>query len=684
MAGSKAKSSNFLLDTMRVVPTQYKVSKNKNSDRLTDLLAVLFIFGVAVFARYYSRDIFISTYNDNIFHLIIGEEDPLGIGRYTGIEAGETLYLEGYADFGYYYLDYVDALLDGWNPYSGSRVDGDHLGGYVYGPLYIYSISIGKAWFDLSTYDSIVVSNVVFDSLSYVMVYMIGKKVSGNVIALIVAFVGSFSPIALFYANIRGLNAPLMNFLALVFVYFFLERKDGRAIFFLAMATMTKQFPLFLALPVGFWMMRRYGILKGIGFILLYIFDILLISVPWILKDPWAYVRRLFLPGGGKDIVSCPEGGEATNLVHGGLVEICQTYGGQAVPADSVPGFADFIFPLVNYHIIFFGFVFLFGWLALTGYDYFERDNKLYLVFFAAFYTIAHATIARGIYKYYLTMLIPFILLAFLPGNRDKSLNIRIGAMLNRMINLYMKPKYRLQKPSFGYWSGILFITLAIGGIIWVIDACISLFTTTQGYHSLWLVAFVPLALYFIKSPGPVPIETNDTISLDEHSRNLPIWLMIAAAGSLLIYKIAALYFESESDLTRNLIIMGIIIAIFTLLPYIAKITLKASSTFNFAKVDPNQLAWDILGLVIAFIVINFFTIQILVTHRFLTTTVVFFMGVVLMGMLQGDIWISAIRVPISAYKNYRPMVIAILTVLLITILIIVVIAIIVAIILMF
>lgn len=654
MAGSNSKRNNLLLDTLRVVPTQYKVDKNKKSDRLTDLLAVLFIFGIAVFVRYFSRDIFISTYNDNVFHLIINEEDTLGIGRYTGIATGETLYLEGYADFGYYYLDYVDALLDGWNPYSGSRVDGDHLGGYVYGPLYIYSISVGKAWFDLSAYDSVVVSNVVFDSLSYVMVYMIGKKVSGNVIALIVAIVGSFSPIALFYANIRGLNAPLMNFLALVFVYYFLERKDGRAIFFLAMATMTKQFPLFLALPVGFWMMRRYGILKGIGFILLYIFDILLISVPWILKDPWVYVKKLFLPGGGKDIVSCPEGGEATNLVHGGLVEICQTYSGQAIPTESIPGFADFIFPLVNYHIIFFGFVFLFGWLALTGYDYFEKDHKLYLVFFAAFYAIAHATIARGIYKYYLTMLIPFILLAFLPGNRDKSLNIRIGAMLNRMFNQYMKPKHRLQKPSSAYWFGILYILLAIGGVIWVIDASISLFTTTQEYHSLWLVVFIPLAFYFIKSPGPVSIDTKDSISIDEYSKKLPIWLILASIGLFFIHKIATLYFEIESDLKRNIIIMIVIIAILTTLPYIVKITLKENNTFNYVQVDFNQLLWDILGLVIAFFVINFFTIQILVTHRFLTTTVVFLMGVVLMGMLQGDIWASSIRIPISAYRKYK------------------------------
>lgn len=647
-------TKQFLLDTLRVVPTQYKVKKDKNSDRLTDLLAVLLIIGIAVFVRFYVRDVFIEGYSDSVFDLVVNQEDTLGFGRYLGVEPGETIYLNGFGDFGYYYIDYVNAFLDGWNPYSGNIVEGDHIGGYVYGPLFIYSISVGKAWFGLSAYNSVVYSNIIFDSLSYVMVYLLAKRVTGNVIALLAAILGSFSPIALFYANIRGLNAPLMNFLALVFVYYFLERKDGRAIFFLAMATMTKQFPLFLALPVGFWMMRRYGILRGIGFILLYVFDILLLSVPWILKDPWAFVRRLFLPGGSKDIISCPSNGEATNLVHGVLSEICPAYNDQTIAVENVPSFANFLFPLVNYHILFFGFIFLFGWIALTGYDYFEDNPKLYLTFFAAFYTIVHATIARGIYKYYLTMIIPFIILAFIPGATGRSLNIRIGAMLNRLFNSWLRPKNRIQKPSMKYWLGMVYLLLSVVGIIWTIDASISLFTSTEEFHNLWLVICIPLALYFIIRPSPLDIEEDDTLSFREIGNKIPVLLSITIAGLYFLNKIAVIYFSKESSLDKNLIIMSIIIILFISLPFIEKIVFQEKSTFKFINLELNQLFWDVIGLTVAYFAINFFTIQVLIVSRFQITTVLLIMGIILMGMMEGNVWIATVKVPISVYKRLK------------------------------
>ncbi|MCY3411677.1 MAG: hypothetical protein INQ03_08610 [Candidatus Heimdallarchaeota archaeon] len=646
--------NNLFLDTLRVIPTQYKVTKQVHHDKLSDLLAILLVFGVAVFVRFYVRDIFISNYGDHLFYMVIPEGDPYGIGAYTGIAVGDTLYLEGYDDFHYYYLDYVNYLLEGWNPYSGSITPDDHLGGYVYGPFYIYSISIGKAWFDLSAYDSIVYSNIVFDSLCYVLVYILAKRITGNVIALFVALLGSFSPIALFYANIRGLNAPAMTFFALVFVYYYLERKDGRAIFFLALATMTKQFPLFFALPMGFWMMRRYGIIKGIALILLFVFDVILLSLPWILYTPRDFVIKYFLPGGGKDQLVCPQGGEATNLVHGGLVDICAGNEGKLVPDSLAPGYVNVMDILVNNHLLFFFLVFVFGWIAFTSYDYLEQDHKYYMRFQAAFYTIVHATIARGIYKYYLTMLVPFILLAFTPGNPAKSMNLRLGAMLNRSFSSYFDPKNRIRKPDPYYWIGFLILLIGVFSIFWVISASVTLFTQTMIYYKVWMVILIPLSLYTIYKPSPLGFEeTDEQISFDTLNSNLPVGLILGSISLYYLMKVAQVYFSDEQDYRSNMYIIVGIVIIFLILPQVEKLAFKKQSTFNFFQLNLEQLVKDIIFLLIGFIVINFFHIEVLTINRLQTTTVVLFMAVVLTGMLEGEVLLSTYKVPVNAFRKY-------------------------------
>ncbi len=494
---------NLELDLLRVIPRQIPVEKNKRSDRLTDLIAILFIFGIAMFIRFYVRGVFIGAYGDNVFNLRIKEGDPLGIGSYLGYEPGQTINSEGYSDFASYYIPYVNAFLKGWNPYSGSIVEGDKIGGYVYGPFYIYLISVGAAWFNLTPYYSIVWSNVIFDSLSYVMVYFIAKRVTGNVIAMFVATLGSFSPIALFYANIRVLNAPQMTFFMLISLYYFLEHKDDRGMFFLALATMVKQFPLFMALPVGMWMWRRYGFSKGTSFIIEYILFILLLSIPYIAMTPHLYVVRLFLPGHGKSALNCPAGGEATNLIHSFLVGACDGRTGITLKSDEAPNIANILFPIVNSHILFFGMIFILSWMGFTAYDYMENNPKLYLRFYAAFFMIVHATIARGIYKYYLTFVIPFMILALTPGSIKRSLHIRLGATIHRGFDEWLEPKYRVRTPDIKYWPAIIYLILLTIGSFWLVDSSLSLFISTSTNKWLWRVFVYPIVLFSIIRPSP-------------------------------------------------------------------------------------------------------------------------------------------------------------------------------------
>ncbi|MHA2096682.1 MAG: hypothetical protein ACW98F_18860 [Candidatus Hodarchaeales archaeon] len=658
-ASKEVKSKlSLTVDVLRVTPTHDKTSKNPKTDRLTDLLIILFIFGIAIWFRFYTRLVIYDAYGVDPFdretalpfNLTILENDPLGFGKFLGTRSGETINSESYNDFNYYYIDYVDAFDDGWNPYSGHREEEDVLNGYVYGPFYIYLIAIGKSWFNLSATESIIYSNLIFDSLTYVMVYLLAKRVTGNVIAMIIATIGSFSPVALYYANVLGMNAPQMNFFTLLFVYFFLEHRDSLAMFILAIATLTKQFPLFLAMPVGFFMVRRYGILKGTSFILLFFVFLLFLSIPWILLTPNAYYTKLFLPGGGKHQISCPNNGEATNLVAGTIdLDSC---GGDTIVISEL---GLLLFDLINSHYLFFGGLLFLSWAGFTGYDYMEKNPKLYLRFYAAFFTLAHATIARGIYKYYLTMLMPLFLLSFIPGSRDKSLNLRFGALINRGWSKWIDPGNRMKKPSMKYWFLFVLLLLSMISVVWLLHVAISLFTTTRKYHNLWLLITSILAFYFIYKPGPAPIsQTDDEIPSHIHERNDFLKLGFALALGYLVWQVAELYFSGDSyGLRRHRTILLLILVIFITLPYSISSVTQRGRVFNSFQVDYIQFVLDVIMLGINFYIFYFLNKEVFFIHRYFTTSIMMAFSIFLMGLLGGEIWSSFITVPINAANRF-------------------------------
>ncbi|MCE7734745.1 MAG: glycosyltransferase family 39 protein [Candidatus Heimdallarchaeota archaeon] len=662
----KKRNTNLALltfDLLRVVPEPTKPEKNPYSDRLSDLLFVILIFGIAVWVRFWVRAILTGEYG-NTFNIVINEDDTFGIGNYLGVQSGQQVQSEGYNDYEHYYIPYVNAFVDlKWNPYSGNIdedifPDGTVLNGYVYGPIYIYAISIGKAWFGLSAEESIIWSNIIFDSATYSMVYILAKRVTGNMIAMIISLLGSLSPIAIFYANIRVLNAPQMNFFVLVFIYFFLEHRDTISMFFLAAATLTKQFPLFLLMPVGFFMVRRYGFLKGVAIYLLYFVFILLLSVPWILLTPTAYITKLFLPGGGKDIISCPEGGEATNLVNAELdLESCDVYNSTKNYNDvEISEFGEFLFPLVNNHYIFFGALLLISLLGFSGYDYMEKNPKLYYRFFAAFFGIAHATIARGIYKYYLTFLIPLILLALIPGDVRHSLNLRIGAKLNRAWSTWINPKYRIGQVSKEYWIFFLILSLCTFGVIWFIDLTISLFTTTEGYHNVWLLILGSLALLFILKPGNIPkddFQNREDVITYKRKESITLILIFSIIYGLKF--IAEQYFENNSDALRDHMFIGLgFLLLFMYLPSIQNSVTKTNLIYPYVNFSYSQIILDLISIGIIFFVVNLFHVELLLIDRYFTTTIVLAFSIFILGLLGSEIWGSYFKFYVNVFNKFR------------------------------
>jgi len=649
--------SSATYDVLRVEPKRDEKIRDSNQDRLTDLIIILFIFAIAYWIRFWAREIFINAYGGTGFWFVINDDDTLGIGSYLGKNTGERVNPEAYNDFNRYYIDYVIAFVDGWNPYSGNRAPDDVLNGYVYGPFYVYLIAIGNQFFDMSPEESIVASNIIFDSLSYVMVYVLARRVTGNMVAMIIALVGSFSPVAIFYAGIMSLNAPQMNFALLLFVYFFIKRRDLLSALALAFATLTKQFPLFLAMPFGFFMVRRYGFLKGISYFILFIMFSLLLSLPWIVLTPYAFFVKLFLPGGPKEDITCPQGGEAVNLVAGELnIAGCEEFfASGSTEGLSVSSLGITLDNLINTHLLLIGSLFLLAWVGFTAYDYFEKDEKLYYRFFAAYMALTHATIARGIYKYYLTLLIPLLLIAIIPGNNKTSFNLQIGAFLNRGWRLVLEGRYRSKEIKIQYWVLFGLMTISTLGVFWMIEAGVSMFTKDPTFYSLWLLALFPLALYFILSPSqnfePLSVETIKPIS--EYNRMFVIILILASSFGWLAYHVGLRYYAGNSERFEfQLLNFFVIFASFILIPIVAH-SMTKDKIYSGLTLNLPRLLMDLIILALAFYFFDLMNKQILLINRYLTPSLVLASSIFLLGLLGGEVWSSFFIVPYRALVLY-------------------------------
>jgi len=649
--------SKLTFDLLRVTPEPPEDQKFYKSDRLTDFLIVLFIFGIAMWFRFVLRAIFIKTYGIYVFDIKIDESDPFGFGSFLGIAPGSVVNTEGYHDFYVYYIPYVKAYSEGWNPYTGGQVAGDHIGGYVYGPFYMISIAIGKLWFGMNATDSIVFSNIILDSLTYVMVYIILKKFTGNIIALIFALAGSFSPISFFYIAYRGLNAPIMNFSFMLFVYFYLEKRDNLSMFFLAFSILTKQFPLFMAMPVGFWMVRRYGFSKGVSYYLRFFIFLLVLSVPFILWTPIRYIFKLFLPGGGKAVMQCPSGAEAPNLFHGSLpYEACFNANGDEIPLQTqyLTPLHSILFGLVNSHILFFGSLILIAWIGFTGYHFLEERPRLYLVFIAAYYGLAHATIARGIYKYYITFLVPLFLMALVVGDRHKSLHLRLGYLLHRGWSTWINPRYRQKEATISFWLFFLVLVLATVGTFWLVFAAISMFTFNTNTKFLWQVLLIPVTLFVIIKPGPLPEEKKEEfVSTDGYLLQILSYVLVGIIGGVFLYKVAMRYFNSNTAFITNVAMILGISLIFSLIPLFSQIVTKKKNLWSPFTFNPLQLLMDGIGIFLVVQFMIFFNVQVLTINRLYPTLFLLLVSFIPMGLLGKDIWLSGIRVPMQWIYRY-------------------------------
>ena len=285
-----------------------------------------------------------------------------------------------------------------------------------------------------------------------------------------------------------------------------------------------------------------------------------------------------------------------------------------------------------------------------------EKNPKLYYRFFAAFFGIAHATIARGIYKYYLTFLIPLFILALIPGDVNHSLNLRLGAKLNRAWNTWISPKYRIGTVTKEYWIYFLILSLCTLGVIWFIDLTVSLFTTTQGYHNVWVLILSSLAILFIMKPGTIPKdEFQDKENIINYKRKESIALIVIFTMVYGMKLIAEQYFaDNDAALTKHMLIGLTLLILFMYLPSIQNSVTKTNLIYPYINFSYSQIILDLISIGLIFFVVNLFHVELILINRFFTTTIVLAFSIFILGLMGSEVWGSYFKIYINAYNKFR------------------------------
>ena len=388
--------------------------KWKNSKKSSKILVIVFI-SILLFA--------ISLYTKNL----ISEWYHMQNGSSFHSDGGEVVkiwYLEMYSDASYYYEPYLESFrYENWNPYAGGE---NALNGYAYGPMFIYGIYIVSLFISLFypqleipevVSESVKWTHLVFDALSIVMVYLIvimyksfrDKTMTKHSLGILSAAIFSMIPINLLYVDSAYLNTPQMTFFTLLCLLLFLKGKYKLTGFFLSIAWLSKQMPLFLLIPWFLIIWKKVDLKTSFrDFLFPFLISTIIISLPWIFMTPIDYAWRVFGPGKPLTVLDFDHTSHTVSLAHSFLFL-------------GKPKLAIFYHTINSYMV---PFILFYGLAAVFAYFNGRKigNNESYQIIFTTWIIInTHLFISRGVYKYYNAFITPFVILSLLTFLEDKS-----------------------------------------------------------------------------------------------------------------------------------------------------------------------------------------------------------------------------------------------------------------------
>jgi len=422
------------------VEINFKVLKDKFTVDI--ILAVFISIGLFALALYLKQII-----GDWIFSEVVWEYDFL----YTSPSGKQTIwYFETYGDADSYYREYLEAFKSGtWNPYKRNT---GRLDFYVYGPIFIYGlwfISLFVGAFNPTNEISILTRNtvkwtaIVFDALTVMMLYIMvtelkvfkGRRIAKHIFGILAACVLIFAPMNLYYIDAYYLNIPQMTFFTMVSVFLFMKEKYRFSAYFMTLAWLTKQMPLFLLIPMFLILMKkengRFAVKK---FLFPFLISSFLVSIPWIFITPHLYLIRIF--GAGRPLY---------NLILG---EAGRPYGvtlAHSFQHLGIEPIAKFYF-YINFPMI--PFIFFYVLSILVSHfnaKKISEDETNFVVYITWFFVLSHTFISRGLFKYYDAFFSPFLFLTAL-------------LLLEKTIQIYQEEKIseEIEIPEDEYSKKIL------------------------------------------------------------------------------------------------------------------------------------------------------------------------------------------------------------------------------------
>lgn len=431
----------------------------------------------------------------SLSYLLLGQHPSFGIH----FEVGEY-----YSDFTYYYMTFVRLFVQGNLPYTEALYTIGGIQVYIYPPLFLYILAafyyIPSDWLfpdivftaaslgrDLD-FLRVGFAFIVFDLATCVLMYITARRLTAKrVIPVVAMLLYALNPVSLWWGDYLWLSTPIHTFFLILGFYFMIRGELRWAALWVAIATMVKQTAALL-LPVILFLEYRHGmkrvltslgIMMGVAFVL---------SMPYLLLYPLNYLQVAISGMGSYWIYDTPPA--ATH----------------PVPVSTLAVFWSEPFKFIVIATVFNGipWAISLGLLWLLAYLIPEQPEQQYreqVVFLALLLSLSlHIFWARGIYKFYLIAMLPFLILfgAVLRGPLipSQSLSCPFSSRLQQCFQglpvLFNKLRIRFRNLGVAIVNNVDTLWFVIVGL-----ASIGIFVVHRYYtHLILLFLFFSLFVY--------------------------------------------------------------------------------------------------------------------------------------------------------------------------------------------
>ncbi|MGY5876877.1 MAG: hypothetical protein RTU30_14100 [Candidatus Thorarchaeota archaeon] len=324
----------------------------------------------------------------------------------------DIIHVEFYNDYQYFYLAWIPNLWNGALAYSLEIFN------YLYPPLWIYTVGL-LGWIP-SWLPGLVL--FAFNIFTGVLVYGISKELTGNerrsVFAMLLYL---FNPLTMFYGSFMWLNPTPFVFFVMLSFYLATKNKRNESVVALGVATLFKQFAvIFFPILVIMFIKQasethRVKVLTSfLRNTLIYSIIVLGVSLPFLLVSPNEFMRQVFFSNQGNYNNLTYFISDLWMPVHAGTFYLW--VGAPLWLTDTIA------FLTYNYVFLALSGIVVYGSFSLRNLKdkateengaYFKKVFSQAILWSIVAVLCLQAFYPRGVYKFYLLILSPFIALLF-------------------------------------------------------------------------------------------------------------------------------------------------------------------------------------------------------------------------------------------------------------------------------